>query len=308
MDKILFVYLGEGPDLPLFPDGSNILVTSSKISREDVITLDSDLKGSDLRNDVQHRYDFSHFFYVESGESIADQSLPLLQNLDLRDEIVRVLVKNESSVSFRPKLVPKDCLWKRPVMEIPIIDKPIRSDPRIVVEQDSISLETRYNIYKSLSAHLEKDSDPDTLFECAVLASFFDPTKARYYSNKFLSHHSGTIGKRKEQTLLMRYLSCYLLFYRERRAAEAIREIRKVISLDPSFAEFWCLLGDCYLSLSSPIQAKEMFEMASLLGETSDLLNSERIWIDLDKYGDYPLARIEECDGFLQEKGSGRIS
>lgn len=74
---------------------------------------------------------------------------------------------------------------------------------------------------------------------------------------------------------------------------EASRRAVGCLSLRPTFAEFWCLLGDMFYARGRFAKAKDMYENARIIG--SRRVSDDMFPIEVCKYGDYPISMEKKC-------------
>lgn len=81
---------------------------------------------------------------------------------------------------------------------------------------------------------------------------------------------------------------------------EASRRAMACLAARPTFAEFWCLLGDMLYSRGKFGKAREMYENARIIG--SRRRGDDAFPIEVSKYGEYPRAMEEKCAARLSDE------
>lgn len=255
---------------------------------------------SEARNELHHHTPTPWILHLDSDETIDPSSLSLLHNLTNGDQrIYRVSVLQDEARVLLPRLMPTDARWIRPVHEIPRHESGMTDEPRIHLRHHANPKEQiemcRYK-HNILNTEYEKSKDPDYLFLSCMDASFFDLQLAKSHAKKYLqTFGSQGTAKGETQALLMEYMIAFVDGRGNVDLGSAIQRCRRLLLRRPEFAEFWCLLGDLYLLRGAPYQAKEAFENALALGQYSNFLSEDRIWVDMEKYGNYPRIRLAQC-------------
>lgn len=95
-----------------------------------------------------------------------------------------------------------------------------------------------------------------------------------------------------ESSILMNYYLASVELHRGM-VAEASRRVLGCIGARPTFAEFWCLLGDMFYRRGKFPKAMEIYENARLIG--SRRRNDDMYPIEISKYGEYPRSMEEKC-------------
>ena len=267
---------------------------------------------SRARNDLHRLSKGKWVFHLDSDETLDPTSISILMDeVNKEPAVVKVSVLSSGSRVMLPRLVPTRAKWKRPSHEIPIFNGPIRVEQRVLIRHTDLTEEesasrAMYNV-SLLENEFERTKDPDLLFLCAIDYTFLNPDRCRYFANRFLHEFgSGPSEKMKMQCLLMEYTLAFIDGMSKKDIPGAIRRVRKLIAKRMDLSELWCLLGDLYLMLNSPTQAREIYENALVIGEGHDFMVEDRMWIDMDKYGDYPRARIQQCDKMIHSGIRGR--
>lgn len=131
-------------------------------------------------------------------------------------------------------------------------------------------------------------SDIDYYWSCTYLAA------GRY--DLFLKHAKEFLFKAKgssKASLMTHYYMAYIYLRVFRTPAECINHIIYCLSVHPTFAEFWCLLGDAFVSLNQWHRAAAFYDNALVLG--SRRVNNDSFPVEVSKYHEYPTKMLEQC-------------
>lgn len=289
-------------------------------------TLKSDFVGHDEVALITHVWDhnFSHarnklhelcstpwIFHLDSDETLDPTSILVIhERISGPPEILKVSVMQENSRVLLPRLMPSTVRWQRPAHEIPVGPDPVAIEERVLIRHFTSDKKTQQErqLYKVrlIEEEFKRTRDPDLLFLCAIDYTFLNLTKARYYAHRFLNEFGGAASEKIEtQSLLMEYTLAYLDGMSREDLPGAIRRLRRLIARRVDYAELWCLLGDLYFILGAHRQAIEMFENAIALGNYTPFLKENRLWLEMEKYDEYPRGRIVQCNEILEARPRG---
>lgn len=114
---------------------------------------------------------------------------------------------------------------------------------------------------------------------------------------EFLNYGFSYIHKEKSSnssSIMIKYYIAMIKTYikNEIDYKKAIELLLSCIYEKPVMAEFWCLLGDVYLSLGENEKARSFYENAILLGASRE---NDDMPIENSKYKDYPIKMINSC-------------
>lgn len=96
-----------------------------------------------------------------------------------------------------------------------------------------------------------------------------------------------------ESSLLMNYYLSRVEFSKGM-LGDASKRAAACVALKPTFAEFWCLLGDMMYSRGKFSKAAELYRNARVLG--SRRRSDDTFPIEVSKYGRYPRLMEEKCE------------
>lgn len=75
--------------------------------------------------------------------------------------------------------------------------------------------------------------------------------------------------------------------------SDASRRVLGCLAARPTFAEFWCLLGDLFFMRGKYEKALHMYENARIIGRKRS--SSDSLPVEISKYGSYPRAMEARC-------------
>jgi glycosyltransferase involved in cell wall biosynthesis len=94
-----------------------------------------------------------------------------------------------------------------------------------------------------------------------------------------------------ERFMAAHYIACCNYYKGEWR--DAINECHRALRIDPRYAEAHCLMADCYGELGDYAFARFWYQAALACGGPPP---DASLFIDHDKYGEYPTLGIKTCD------------
>lgn len=136
--------------------------------------------------------------------------------------------------------------------------------------------------------------DPHYYLACSLLAEG-RTEEFMAEATKYLSIERGD----DESSLLINY-------YMSRAEAskglleQASKRAIRCVAAHPTFAEFWCLMGDLFYAAGRATKAKEMYENAKIIGRMRK--NDDMFPIEIAKYKEYPESMEKKCDIMNKEK------
>lgn len=169
----------------------------------------------------------------------------------------------------------------------------VRPDVVILASGGDNRRETNSSICRSWAESKITSPEPHYYLACALLAEG-RLVEFMGEANKYLSMDRDG----GESSLLMNYYMARVELS-QGMVAEASRRLLGCLALRPTFAEFWCLLGDMFYVRRKYAKAKEMYQNARVIG--SRRRNDDMYPIEIAKYSKYPRHMEERC-----EKASGQ--
>lgn len=102
-----------------------------------------------------------------------------------------------------------------------------------------------------------------------------------------------------KQVVMLKYYLSAVLLYVKNETSESVRHILQCIAVNPTMAEFWCLLGDIYYRRRAYKKAQAFYENAIVLGSRR---KSNDAWpLEITKYKEYPTKMWENCKEIISD-------
>ena len=184
-------------------------------------------------------------------------------------------------------------LWDRGRFENPVFETVVGSgavvDPSVVVVSEGQPDNRGQNTEACRRWAARKPTSPDPYYylACCLLAE----GRGREFmveATKYLNLASG----RDDSQVLMNYYLARQEFI-EGDSRRAYQRAIECLFYHPSFAEFWCLLGDMLCSRGEYRRAVEMYQNARIAGKRRR--NDDSFPIEISKYESYPSLMEEKC-------------
>lgn len=107
-------------------------------------------------------------------------------------------------------------------------------------------------------------------------------------ANKFLF-----LNNKGLPVVMTKYYLAMVQLYIKKDTSSAIKNILPCIAVNPTMAEFWCLLGDIFYSRKQYNKAYDFYENAIILGERRP---KDDLWpVEIQKYKTYPKNMMSQC-------------
>lgn len=169
----------------------------------------------------------------------------------------------------------------------------VRPDVVILASGGDDRREANMSICRSWAESKITSPEPHYYLACAFLAAG-KIVEFMGEANKYLSMDRDG----GESSLLMNYYLARAELS-QGMVSEASKRLLGCLALRPTFAEFWCLLGDMFYLRGKYTKAKEMYQNARIIG--SRRKSDDMYPIEISKYSKYPKSMEERC-----EKASGQ--
>lgn len=136
-------------------------------------------------------------------------------------------------------------------------------------------------------------ANPDAYYFRAILALSDRRFKDFLRDSEYFSFLNRGKAATKQMTMLWYYEGCIECF-RNHRPDKAIQRCLSCLTVMPTMAEFWCLLGDVhYHTLQMFDKALEFYENALILGSRRQAGDD---WLmEIIKYKEYPTKMVDSC-------------
>jgi glycosyltransferase involved in cell wall biosynthesis len=119
--------------------------------------------------------------------------------------------------------------------------------------------------------------------------------------NEFISQADQFLFRSKnstDATLLTNYYWSIVQLHVKKNPSQALSRCAHCLSQMPTMAEFWCLLGDIFVSMNQYIRATAFYENAMVFG--SRRAPNDSLPIEIAKYKEYPEKMLEKIKTKLQ--------
>jgi tetratricopeptide (TPR) repeat protein len=237
---------------------------------------------SSIKNLLAKKAETDFLFWLEPGEEIVSG----FEYFDsLKDDMYRVMMIEGDLLVKQPRIYRKGkATFSRPVFE-GVEDKAKTTLPIVIGGASHPDLRAIADCLSLWQNREALNSDIDYYQSCHHLLTkqyerFLASAEKYLFQNKTLD----------DNTVLTRYYMATLL--KKRDANKSLKLILECISARPLMAEFWCLLGDLYLSEFKQLdRAYVFYENALLLGGRR--LEEDTMPMEISKYDEYPRRMME---------------
>lgn len=243
-----------------------------------VYTLRFDNDYSEVKNTLAAKATTDYLFWLEPGEEVVSGG-EYLEDLSLHD-MYRALVIKGDLLMKQPRIYRRgSAKFIRPVFE-DVEDVAKVTLPVVIggdTKSDLRSMADCLSLWQSRDA---LNPEIDYYRACHHLMT------GRY--DQFLSVAEHYLFQKKTldaSTVMTRYYMASLL--KKRNTSKSLKLVMECIAAYPLMAEFWCLLGDIYLTeIKQYDRAYLFYENAMVLG--SRRLEEDTMPMEISKYDDYP--------------------
>jgi len=256
---------------------------------------------SEVRNFIKNKTESPWIIWIDSDETISPDSInKIIELIESGPKGLyhkfRLIHENTTMGQVRMFYNKDTIKWSYPIHERIIFDTlPIdHYDIEIIHHINNINRSSERNI-RILKNVLSKDeTNPEYHFYLAIEFHLIGKQmKALLHAEKFLYYIN--IEKIDIRKMYMRYLIAWINIFHIKNYQKAIEILLAQLIMNCNISEFWCLLGDAYLSLGKFDLAKQFYKNAITMGE----FKYDNMWlVDLDKYDKYPKSKIKYCENF----------
>lgn len=190
-------------------------------------------------------------------------------------------------------------MWDRGAFENPVFESVVGSgavvNPGVVVVSEGRP-DDRIRIREICESWVERrptSPDPHYYLACSLLAE----GKRREFVSQAMTYLSMEPHGSDSSLLMNYYLSRVNHSLGDHR--DAYRRAVGCLVGHPSFAEFWCLLGDMLFTRGDHRRASHVYENALVAGMRRP--SDDTFPVELSKYGSYPEAMRERCAKAISE-------
>ena len=208
-------------------------------------------------------------------------------------ETTKIHIFNNNIISKDIRIWQKE-KFKNPIYET-IINKNSKLNSNIIIKSNN-----KFNYYenelKILNTWLVRNPfDLDVYY----YTSFYYLSKNNF--DKFLFYCNEYFSRCKKidySYISLKYYSSMIKLYTNK-IKESAKDAIMCVVKNPSYSEFWCLLGDIYYKQKKWSKSKSFYENALIMGKKRDL--KDEFLIDLDKYKKHPSNMINIINGIINK-------
>jgi hypothetical protein len=229
-------------------------------------------------------------FYINPWE-ILEEGHDVIEKIQ---ETTDVLVFNKETISKETRIWTND-KFVNPIYET-IINKKSKLNSNIIISSKfkNENIEEKIKIIENWMKERPVDSDPYYYLACCYLSKN-NFNKFFTYANEYIMREN----KINASFIMIKYYMAQVNLY-QGKTKEAAELTLMCLSYYPSFAEFWCLLGDIYYKQKKYKKSKCFYENAVLIGSQRQ---TDELPIEISKYKEYPekiIKNIEEINKKLE--------
>lgn len=182
----------------------------------------------------------------------------------------------------------KNTKFKNPIFETLVENKSIKNN-KIFFKSLKNKKDIDYNLIKEWQDKNPLSHEP-YYYLCFYHLSNKDYKNFITCSDYYFAMHS----KNDISSIMLRYYLSQIQLHITKQIDKSAKNILICLSCCPTFAEFWCLLGDILYNQKSYEKAKCMYQNAILIGKRRS--NNDLFPIEIKKYKDYPTQMIENIN------------
>jgi glycosyltransferase involved in cell wall biosynthesis len=210
-------------------------------------------------------------------------------------EILETTKETTNVYVFQNNLISKEIrIWekekfKNPVYET-IINQQAKIDERIVISSKNQpnDAKEKLEIVEKWMKNRPLDLEPYYYMATSHLsARNYD--KFLFYANEYCNREN----KINNSLIMMKYYEAQVKLYTNK-IKEAAELTLTCLSYMPSYAEFWCLLGDIFYHQKKWDKSKSFYENAIIIGRKRK--NKDELPIEILKYKEYPEQMIKNIE------------
>jgi len=223
-------------------------------------------------------------FYINPWETL-EQGEDFLNQIN---ETTNVYVFQNDVISKEIRIW-KNEQFKNPVYET-IINKNAAISDKIIISSKKINndIEEKLKLVKDWMKDRPLDLEPYYYLASCYL-SLRDYKKFLFYANEYCNREN----KINNSLIMMKYYMAQVKLHTHQ-IKEAAELTLTCISYLPSYAEFWCLLGDIFYHQKKWEKSKCFYENAMTIGKKRK--NKDEMPIEIKKYKQYPESMIKNID------------
>ncbi len=233
-------------------------------------------------------------FYIEPWEIIL-KGHEIINNCD--NNLGIYVIENE--IVSKEIRIWKNLKFKNPIYETLIDENAIYTPNVVIISKRKIdeNLKEKTNICKNWLDVNPTKSEPYYYMACCSLAN-------RNYKDflNFAEKYISIEGNYGKPAVALNYYISQVELHIGNDIQKALKKVLSCVLLFPTFAEYWCLLGDIFYKKQKYEKAMEMYKNAIIIGKRR--LNSDSYPIEIKKYNEYPEKMKFNCISILLEKNN----
>jgi glycosyltransferase involved in cell wall biosynthesis len=240
---------------------------------------------SDIRNKIVGNSINDWQLLIHPWEALAEGHETIIKALNSNSNYKLMILSNDLSIKeLRLWRKSSSVRFERPVFEN--IEPNQGKILNAMIYAENSHLGYQFDILQRWKDKEPTSPEPDYYLACANLVF-------RKYDDfiRTAEHYLFLKNTSDESVLMTHYYLAIVYCYIRNNPKKAIENIIECIAVEPTMAEFWCLLGDIYLRLKEFNRAKDFYQNALIAGnkrQTDDSLPME-----LSKYDEYPNKMIK---------------
>lgn len=242
-----------------------------KIKEKDYSKIRNQLSGDSLN------------FYINPWEVLL-QGQEIINELK---EITDVYVFNNNIISKETRIWTSE-KFVNPIYET-LINKNKNLNSGVILSSRTIedNIDDKIILIKNWMKENPISADPYYYLSCCYLSKK-DFNKFFFYANEYIVRE-----KKVNLSLIMikYYMSQVNLYLGNMKSAAELALF--CLSYHPTFAEFWCLLGDIYYKQNKLKKSKSFYENALIIGQKR---KNDSFPIEINKYKEYPEKMIKNIE------------
>lgn len=242
---------------------------------------------SDIRNEFVEKSSCNWQLYFEPGDKLKSGWEYILDSIRI-DNCYSFFILQDKFINKSIRLWNKKYKFINPVFEhidcdtSKVVDVFIESNPEHL---DKTSLVGQWLYEKPLSAAPHYYKSCNYLYEKKYQEFINSSEKYLFYE------------KKKNTSFIMTHYYRTMAFLILKEYAKAIDAIKVCLATKPEMAEFWCMLGNCFVACREYGKAIQFYEIAITEGTKRNIKDDFPIIPSM--YKEYPLSKIQDCNEIL---------
>lgn len=245
-----------------------------------IFKVNFDYNFSDIRNRIVTSSANDWQLLIHPWEALAEGHETIIKALNSHDNY-RLMVLSGDLLMKELRLWRKSSgvSFKHPVYEN--IEPNNGKVLNVMIYAKSGNLGYQFDILQRWKDKEPTSPEPDYYLACTNLVYH------KYDDFIRLGEHYLFLKKNNDESVLMTHYYLAMVYcYIRNNPKKAIENIIECIAVEPTMAEFWCLLGDIYFRLKEFSRANDFYQNAIIAGNKR--LADDYLPMELSKYDEYP--------------------